>query len=83
MPEPMRARTAPTLLIPALTTVQFCLASVSPHPQNGFCFYFHFFLKAAAGTIWALEGSPWGGLLTCREGRASSGFFSEHSCSLL
>lgn len=27
--------------------------------------------------------SPRGGLLTWREGRASSGFFSEHSCSLL
>lgn len=83
MPRPMRARTAPTLLFPILTTVQFSLASGSPHPRNGFCFYFHFPLRASAGAVWTPEGSPWGGLLTCREGRASSGFFSEHSCSLL
>lgn len=49
----------------------------APFPQNGLCFYFHFFLKITTHSRWQ---SPWGGLSTWREGRASSGFFSEHSC---
>lgn len=70
------------MLFPALTTYGSVLPGFwQPHPCSGICFYFHFFLKAAALRSGLPKAVP-GGLLTRREGRASSGFFSGRSRSL-